>query len=60
MNEQDERAQEECEQERMTVEMEILHRIARGTTTLDDALYVAVSFGLTKEFKQENEYEMGK
>ena len=60
MNAIDERAQEECEQERMEVELAIVQRIALNRATIKDAQYVASSFGLLKEFKQENEYEMGR
>ena len=54
----DQRAMEEMEAERYYVEMAILRRIAKYS--LDDAPYVAVSFGLTSEFEKEQENEMGR
>lgn len=49
----DELAQKQMEEERMMFELAICQRIARGQATLDDALYVAGSFGLTKQFQQD-------
>lgn len=52
MNAIDYRAQQEVEEERMMQELAICQRIARGTATYEDAMYVAWSFGLTEQFKK--------
>ena len=43
--------QKELESEQMMYELAIVQRIERGLATVDDARYVARSFGLTKEAK---------
>ena len=49
----DDRQLQEAEQERMMYELAIVQRIERGLATVEDARYVARSFGLTKEAKRE-------
>lgn len=59
VNAPDYRMQQEIEEERMSVELDICKRIAQGLSNEQDALYVASSFGLKTEFLKEQEHEMG-
>ena len=56
----DYRMQQELEEERMVLEMDIVRRMAIGATNLEDALYTASVFGLLTEFKKEHQNEMGR
>ena len=57
MNSPDYRMQEEAEHERMDVELAIVRRIGSGMTTLEDATYIAASFGLTNVVYKEAQHE---
>ena len=45
--------QKELENEQIMERLAIVQRIERGLATVEDARYVARSFGLTKEVKRE-------
>ena len=50
----DQRQLQEAEQERMMYELAIVQRIERGLATVEDARYVAASFGLTTIKEKQN------
>lgn len=51
MSEDDARQQEEMERERMERGLDVLSRVQRGMTTMDDVWFLASELGLTNEFR---------
>lgn len=46
-------AQEELQRERMERSLEALERVAAGTSTADDAAFLAAELGLSKQWRQD-------
>jgi hypothetical protein len=46
--------QQELEQERMQRTLEALQRVATGTSTSDDAAFLASELGLSNQWRQDN------
>ena len=47
-------AQEELQRERMERSLEALERVAAGTSTSDDAAFLASELGLSNQWRQDN------
>lgn len=59
MNGPDFRMQQELEEERMALSLEILQRIERGVATHADMIFLASELGLSNEFSKEVHHEVG-
>lgn len=55
MNSPDYRQQEEIEEQRQTILLEVLHHVSHGTSTKGHALLLAAELGLLTQYLQEND-----